>query len=187
MNGRAIVLIALSAFLVSCGPPPEARTTFLQSVDLIDMTDEMAQRFAADPAISSRMPDDDAWVISIDRMVNRTNQIIPDGEKWLYLNRLRALLAQSNIAQEKSLLWVIPPERWSIVRSEHPEAEEPYGLRLPPTHLLTATFLALTNTSAAGRTDTYHCGYELIELGSGSIVWEGSWEVKRATTGRTWD
>jgi hypothetical protein len=175
---------------LGCSAPPrhgEAPTTFLRSVDLIDMTDKMAQSFANDQAIAGRSPNHEPWVISMFRVANHTNQIIPDREKWLYLARLRAMLAQSDLAQRARLIWIIPPERWSMVAEELDVSEEPYGLRMNPTHQLTAEFHALTNTSGQGRTDAYFCNYQLLDLRSGTIVWEDKWEVKRAITGRTYD
>jgi len=177
----------LAAVLTGCGGPPRARTTFLRSVDLIDMTDRMAQSFASDERIGRRAGDDEPWVISIHRVVNHTNQIIRESEKWLYLARLRAMLAQSDLAEERSIIWIIPPERWPIVAEELGVSEEPYGLRMDPTHLLTAEFHALTQTSGRGRSDAYVCDYQLLDLDSGVIIWEDAWEVKHAVSGLTYD
>ena len=186
VRAARLTCLVVLLLLVGCGPP-KVRTTFLRSVDLIDMTDRMARSFAADEVIGQRTADDHPWVISVYRVVNHTNQIIPDREKWLYLARLRAVLAQSDLADERSIVWIIPPERWHIVADELDVAEEPYGLRMDPTHLLTAEFLALTNTSAAGRSDAYLCDYQLLDLDTGRIVWEDKWEVKRAVSGLTYD
>jgi hypothetical protein len=183
---RGAVFILAGLALVGCSPP-QVRTTFLRSVDLIEMTDTMAQSLARDDLITARQPDDEPWVISMYRVVNHTNQIIPDREKWLYLARLRALLARTDISEQRSLIWVIPPERWPIVAEELGVSEEPYGLRMSPTHQLTAEFNALTITSAAGRSDTYVCAYQLIDLHRGTIVWEAAWDVKRAVQGVTYD
>ena len=178
-----MLLLMFSTLLGGCGGPPQARTTFLDSVDLQAMTDQMAQSFTQDDVINARTDVSDRWIISIYRIINSTNQIIPDRQKWLYINRLRAMLGQSDVAQQRNLTWIIPPERWSIVAQETGDAE-PYGLRLEPTHLLTAEFSALTNTSGSGRTDMYVCAYELVELLTGRVVWQDSWEVKRDVTGR---
>src|SRR5438034_9280043 len=94
--------------LAGCGGPPKPHTTFLRSVDLIDMTDRMAESFAHNDVISARTPNDQPWVISMYRVANYTNQIIPDREKWLYLARLRVLLAQSDLANQRHLIWIIP-------------------------------------------------------------------------------
>jgi hypothetical protein len=179
--------VLLCAALAGCGGPPEVRTTFLRSVDLVAMTDRMAESFAQDAVIGARTPESDPWIISIDRIVNHTNQIIPDGERWLYIGRLRAMLGQSQLARERRIIWIIPPERWPMIAEELGVSREPYGLRENPTHLLTAEFLALTTTSGAGRSDAYLCNYQLVDLAVGTITWEGSWEVKRAIEGRTYD
>lgn len=173
--------------LAGCGGAPKVQTTFLRSVDLIAMTDRMAQSVARDPVISTRRDSDSPWVISMYRVVNHTNQIIPDREKWLYLARLRALLAQSDLSRRCSIIWIIPPERWAMVAEELGVSQEPHGLRMNPTHLLTAEFHALTNTSGRGRSDAYLCNYQLVDLASGRLVWEDKWEVKRDITGKTYD
>lgn len=176
------------------GGPAAVRTTFLQSVDLIEMTDRMAASLAGAAAITARVgpdgtaaPDTERWVVSMERISNRTNQLIPDGEKWLYVARLRALLATADLSERANLVWVMPPERWTEVATELDDPREPRELRTPPTHQLTGTFLALTTTSGAGRSDTTVCSYQLVDLGTGALVWEGSWEVKRAVSGRTYD
>ena len=151
------------------------------------MTDRMAQSFAGDEVIGKRSAGDEPWVISVYRIVNHTNQIIPDREKWLYTARLRAMLAQSDFADKRSIIWVIPPERWPIIAEELGVSEEPYGLRMNPTHQLTAEFHALTNTSGLGRSDAYFCDYQLLDLQTGTMIWEDAWEVKRHASGLTYD
>jgi hypothetical protein len=184
---RLTVWCAAILMLTGCGRPPKVQTTFLRSVDLVAMTDSMAQSFAQDGVINARTSQTDPWIISLYRVVNHTNQIIPDREKWLYLARLRALLAQTDMAAQRSLIWIIPPERWALVAEELGVSQEPYGLRMNPTHLLTAEFHALTNTSGRGRSDAYLCNYQLVDLHSGALVWEDKWEVKRDITGKTYD
>ena len=180
-------ILLVTALATGCGAPPRAETPFLRSVDLIDMTDRMAESIASAPAVVARRPTDEPWIISINRISNHTNQIIPEREKWLYVARLRGRLAPSNLARERHLIWVIPTERWAIVAAELPDASEPYGLRLDPTHQLTGEFLALTTTSGSGRTDAYLCSYQLVDLEDGSIIWEDQWEVQRAIRGRSYD
>ena len=181
------LLLALFHAVAGCAGPPRARTTFLRSVDLVNMTDRMAVSLAADAVVAARATDDEPWVISVYRIINHTNQIIPDREKWLYTARLRAMLAQSDFADKRSIIWVIPPERWPIVAEELGVSEEPYGFRMNPTHQLTAEFHALTNTSGRGRSDAYLCDYQLLDLHTGTIIWEDAWEVKRHASGLTYD
>jgi hypothetical protein len=171
--------------LAACSGAPKSRTTFLNSADLVSMTDRMAASFAADPVIGDRTSQSPPWVISLARAQNFTNQIIPDREKWLYMARLRAQLQQSEITRQRNIIWVIPPERWPMVQEELGVA--PPELRRTPTHEMTAEFGALTNTSGKGRSDAYLCEYQLVDLHDGAIVWSDSWEVKRATSGKTYD
>ena len=181
-----VAALACLAVVVAAGcAPPAAHTTFLNDVDLVDMTDRMAQSFAADPVIGRRSESSDPWIISLDRVVNHTNQIIPSREKWLYVARLRLQLAASDVAGERSFVWVIPPERWPAAPDELPGDER--GPRLRPTHLLGAEFQTLTNTSGAGRSDMYVCSFQLTEIAGGRLVWEDWWEVKRAVSGLTYD
>ena len=182
--GVAALLIVIFA-QHGCSAAPKVKTTFLSSVDLIDMTDRMAASFAADEVVGERTSQSPPWVISIHRAQNFTNQIIPDREKWLYLGRLRAQLQQSDIVRQRNIIWVIPPERWPMVQEELGDA--PPELRMRPTHELTAEFAALTSTSGRGRSDAYLCEYQLLELSTGRIVWSDHWEVKRAASGKTYD
>jgi hypothetical protein len=187
-HGRAIAIAALLVGILAplgCSAGPKVKTTFLSSVDLIDMTDRMAASFAADEVVGQRTSQSPPWVVSIHRAQNFTNQIIPDREKWLYLARLRAQLQQSDIVRERNIIWIIPPERWPMVQEELGDA--PPELRMRATHELTAEFAALTSTSGRGRSDAYLCEYQLLELSTGRIVWSDHWEVKRATSGKTYD
>jgi len=180
----AIVIAGASG---CAGGPPEVRTTFLRAVDLIEMTDRMAASLAGAPAITERGSDSDRWVVAMERISNRTNQLITDGEKWLYVARLRSRLAAADLSDRVNLIWVMPPERWAEVVDELDDPREPLELRTAPTHQLTGTFLALTTTSGAGRSDTTVSSYQLVDLATGELVWEDAWEVKRAVSGRTYD
>ena len=189
--GRLLACALVLAMCAAGCSAPQARTTFLGSVDLVEMTDHMAQSFAADPEIAARSSSEQPMVVSIHRVVNQTNQVIPDREKWLYVARLRAMLSQSDLTRDRRVIWVIPPQQWVKLSDEL--GPEPAELRTPPTHELAATFYALTNTvgisggGPGGRSDAYFCSYDLVDLERGTIVWEDKWEVKRARTGLTYD
>ena len=183
MKSLAVAVLTLS--LVSCAAPA-ARTPFLKSVDVVEMTDQMAESFASDPVIGARNPNDKPWVISIDRVVNHTNQIVGPREKWLYVTRLRSVLAQSDLSGRCHVYWVVNPERWPLAADEIADRDNA-TTRMPPTHVLAAEFHSLTNTSSAGRSDMYMCSFQLTDVRDGRLVWEDRWEVKRAVSGLTFD
>jgi len=185
-SGVAVALVVGLA-VGGCGAPPRVETSFLTNVDLLDMTDRMAEGFASTPAIAERTPRDRPWIISIARITNHTNQIIPDNERWLYIGRLRALLTASTLSDRKALVWIVPPEQWPHIARELNQIGEPPDLRRPPTHVMTGEFRALTETARDGRSDAYLCSYQLVDLNSGEVVWEDSWEVVRIVRGVTFD
>ncbi len=176
----------MSLALVACSPP-KVSTSFLRDVDLIECTERMSRSFAQSPVISTRSYASPRWIISIDKLANHTNQIIVENEKWAWIGRLRSLLTQSRISEQKALIWIVPPEKWPIIQEELRSVGEPPDLRRSPSHLLTAAFTVLTNTSASGRSDSYLCTFQLVDLSSGELVWEDAWEVKRAVSGTTYD
>lgn len=188
-NLAPLLLTMCAIALAGCGGAPKVKTPFLQSVDLVEMTDRMAESFAASEVIALRASDLQPWVISVYRVINHTNQLIPEREKWLYIGRLRAMLGRTDVSKQHALIWIVPPERWpQIAEAMNADVEhEPLNMRMTPTHVLTAQFNALTNTSAQGRSDAYLCAFELLELSNGKIVWTDSWEVKRAVSGLTYD
>ncbi|HMN95178.1 MAG TPA: hypothetical protein PKC90_01740 [Phycisphaerales bacterium] len=182
----AAVAVGAAGSLWSCAPP-KVQTTFLTNVDLVDMTERMATSFAASPAMQARTRESPRWIISIDRVDNRTNQIIPEDQKWIFVGRLRALLAATRLTDQKNLAWIVPQEKWAIIQQELRMYGEPPELRMRPTHLMTAQFSALTTTSGAGRSDAYFCSFQLVDLATGGLVWEDGWEVKREVVGKTYD
>ena len=181
------ILAAFAACSAGCGGAPQARTTFLRGVDLVDMTDRMGESFAQSDALAQRSAADDLWIVSLSKVTNQTSQIIPEGERWLYLARLRSALSQARVGGDRGIIWIIPAEKWSMIQGETDLPDEPFGVREDPTHVMTAEFHSLTRTGPEGRSDMYVCSYQLIDLGDGRLVWEDSWEVKRAVRGLTFD
>lgn len=151
--------------------PPQAPTTLLGSVDLERMTDEMARSI-----VDSDVDLSDAVVVA-DRVVNRTNHIMEEGEKRLFLARLRAQLAQTEVMRERGVRFVAGPEMQPELFVE-PAGPDDAGRG--PTHALAATFLTLTNVDRLRREDTYECAFELLNLRSREVVWEDAYRVRYA-------
>jgi len=151
------------------------------------MINNLSESFAHDEIINSHTVEDQPWVVSISDIVNNTQQVIPESERWLYVARLRSRLAQSDCSARHNIIWVIPPKGIQRVDNENAGSSSLAEQRMAPTHLLTGEFVALTITSHTGRADTYICDFQLINLQTGLIVWEDAWEVKRYAVGMTYD
>lgn len=177
--GRVLTLSLLCVAALSlsgCGAPPRINTTALTPADIVNMTDQMAAGLAASPVIASRGPDSEPWVFTLDQVTNRTEQLMDEGERWGTMVRFRAQLAQTMLARERNIRFVLPASQWQRYATDEfaaaPEA------RLIPTHALRAEFRSDTTSSVAGRSDFYLCAFQLLDLRDGSLVWEDAYEVK---------
>ena len=175
MPCRCFIVVALT--LAGCSAP-RINTTRLGSADLIAMTDGMAESLVASDALAERSPDSPHWVVTLDRVHNRTNEIIPTREKWAFMARLRSQLAQVDTLRERGIRFVLPAERAAAL--DHSLPGDARADRLAPTHALTATFHALTTATRDARTDTYVCAFQLLDLRNDELIWEDRYEVKRA-------
>lgn len=171
------------AMVVGCSPPRLDHTR-LGSGDLVAMTGEMAESLAGSEALAGRDSESAAWTITLDRVTNYTNDIIPDRQKWAYMSRLRARLSESTLPAERNLGFVLP-RAWAEALGER--HEDVGGERRTPTHALAATFYSLTQYNRAARTDTYLCVFELMDLRDDRVLWEDSWEVKRGVVRNEFD
>lgn len=163
MNRWTSYLLLLA--LVGCSSPRVVNTR-LDSADLVAMTDAMVQSMLADDSLAGRTVDSPAMVIVADRVVNRTNDILPDGEKRAFTGRLRALLNASPALSRRNMQFV-----------QNRDLSGPN--RVSPTHALTATFYADTVAERQRRTDTYLCAFQLTDLTEDRILWEDRYETKK--------
>lgn len=147
--------------LAGCSAP-RVNNTRLVADDLIVMTDMMAQSITGDADFAAQR--DRPWIIATDKVINHTNDIIPEGEQQAYLARLRALLNQAGVPHVQ------------FVR----EVELSGPNRTRPTHALTAEFYALTRADRTARSDMYVCAFALQDLSTDRVIWEDRYEVKRS-------
>lgn len=182
MRMMRIALLTMLAMSAAACSAPRVDNTRLASSDLVVMTDQMAASLAkALPEPPSAGP---GWIVTLDRVVNRTNDIIPDGEKWAFMARLRAQLAQTPDLKSRGVQFILPAAQRAQLNER--QSNSPADLH-PPTHALTATFYALTTAGRQSRTDTYLCAFQLLELGTDRILWEDKYEIKKAVLRNSYD
>lgn len=171
------VLVTTGSLMLTVGcaanSAPIVQTTLLSSVDLQRMTDEMAASLIAADLGS----DLSEMVIVTDRVVNRTNHIMEQGEKELFLVNLRQHLMASKALSDRGARFVARPDELTPYTGAVPEGA---GAEVGPSHALTATFRTLTNVDRFVREDAYVAAFQLTELQTSRIVWEDAYRVRYA-------
>lgn len=163
-----LLMLVCTALLGCAAGPPRAETTMLGSVDLVRMTDRMSASLLAADVL------DEGMVIATDRVVNRTNHIMHEGEREHFLVRLRAHLAQNESLRDAGVTFVARPDEVSQFARPADSGDRGKG----PTHALTATFLSLTHVTRQLREDLYECAFQLQDLRSREIIWEDAYGVE---------
>lgn len=189
MIPRASILIAAVLLTSACASDPP-RSTRMTIPDLQDMAAAMAQSLAASPAIAQRAPESDPWIVSIDKVLNLTSDVMTPAEQWAVMHDLRSSTPLQTLYQEKNIRFILPPERLAAMRndSDAPGEFESLGVnRTPPTHTMTATFRSITRAQAEQRTDLYYAEFEILNHATAEPVWIDRFEYKREATGHVWD
>jgi hypothetical protein len=171
-----LVLMIAAGLLAACSSP-QISTTRLSSADLVAMTDRMAASLRASPAVASRSADAAPWFIAIDRLVNQSSDIVPDGQKRAFLARLRALLSQTPALAQRQIIFIASADR----RDELSSLATGVPTDSPrPTHELIATLYSVSSADPRHRSDAYLAAFSLLDLATAQVLWEDSYEVKRA-------
>lgn len=158
--------------------------TGLQSRDLVDMTDQLSADLLKIPEISQNP---NQVVIVMSSLQNQTSQ--PWQNDQIYLARIRALLNQ--YARDR-ITFVLPPGQLQQLQQQNlaPNNNDAYeqssraaapgpSPALVPQYALTGTFYDQPNLS----TTYYLCTFQLVNLQTGVITWEGHYEVRTLNFG----
>lgn len=157
--------------------------------DIEVMGAAMAQSLASSDAVRLRPPDAPRWVVSIDKVLNLSSDVMTESEQWAIMARLRASAPITAMWDQHNIRFVIPPERAAQLRASDNSFEfaRGFGSQREVTHTMTATFRSVTRAQADRRTDLYYCEFALVDLRDGAPVWNDRFEYKRAARGAIWD
>ncbi|KAA0214800.1 MAG: hypothetical protein DYG94_10660 [Leptolyngbya sp. PLA3] len=180
-----VALAVMGASLGACGGQ-QVRTTRIAAEDFADVAAAVAAQLQASDALHDRGPDDEPWVIAIDRVQNLSSDVISLSEQWWLMAKLRSSLPMRTLSTERAVKFVIPAEHLEAVRARDPELGEA-AVERAPTHRMGAVFRSVTRVGQNGRTDLYQVDFDLVSLGDGQLEWSGSYEFKRLAFGRGWD
>ena len=159
-------------------------STFLSAHDLVAMTDRMAASIASNQqilAITARKP----MVIVLSNLRNMTDEIIPRGQGDIFLHRVRVLLDHEP-ALRRRFIFVLNREAFKELQAQQGWSSAELGedvRRVQPEYALRAVFYSDTKVAARYRSDYYLCTYILTNIRTGQIIWENSYEVKKAVHG----
>jgi PBP1b-binding outer membrane lipoprotein LpoB len=176
---RAPILL-LMALLAGCTNAVQSgKNTFLDSVDLQQMTDQMARSIVADPRVQQAIAKDGALKVVVQPVENQmTAQVLPRGQAEAFTSRVRALLSQHNPDQ---FVWILNRDEFYHLRGQELDVElGPSPDAINPQYALTAVFTTLTHETSQGRNDFYVCSYELSNLQTRNVIWSDSYKVKKS-------
>ena len=188
----APLLFTMFFVLAGCASTVTTRSSRMTVDDLNAMAGAMAQSLAKSDAICSRTADSPAWVISIDKVLNLSSDVMTEAEQWFVISKLRSSLPLQSLAKERNITFVIPAEQVRKMRRD-PNLDtrgaggQGFGAERKPTHQMTATFHSATRADATNRTDLYYCEFEIIEFATAIPVWTEKFEYKRGAVGHVWD
>jgi hypothetical protein len=180
------VLVGLSLVAIGVAGCAAPKSTQITSGDMEETTAAMAQKLSGSRFLADRTPESPRMVIAIAKVENLSSDLIPEGEQWLLMERVKGSLPIVDLGKKKNLAFVIPAEHLRAARAAGTLPEE-YGANRKPTHEMTATFLSGTRIKGLDRTDAYLVEYRITDLTTGTLEWNETFEFKRVAAGRAYD
>jgi len=167
-------------FAAGCTNAVESgHNTFLDSVDLQQMTDQMSRSIVADARVQAAIHGNGPLKVVVQPVVNNlTAEILPRGQAEGFTSRVRALLSEK---QPASFTWILNRDDFYDLRKK--ELDAPLGPSpdaINPEYALTAVFTSLTHENSQGRSDFYVCSYELSNLQTRAVLWTDSYKVRKS-------
>lgn len=176
-----ICLLTFLALLSGCASATaHGVNPTLSGDDLIQMTDRMAQSIAGDERVQTAIARGDGKISIVVQPVQNylRGEVIPRGPAEAFTGRVRTLLSTHD---PDHFIWVMNRDAFYHLRDRELEGIDPGPSpdAINPQYALTAKFSSLAHVSAKGRTDYYLCVYELTNLHDRTLLWTGSYEVKK--------
>ena len=178
------MLLGLACLLAACAAPPQSSTLTVE--DLEETTAQMASQLGSSDFLKERTPDSPPIVVAIDKVQNLTSDLIPEGQQWFLISRVRDQLDVGTLRKTRNIRFVIPKEFLDKAKIAG-TIESDAGMQRAPTHQMSATFRSVTRSKGKDRTDAYLCEYRITEIGSGALAWTGEFAFKRTAFGRAYD
>jgi Peptidoglycan-synthase activator LpoB len=153
--------------------------TALSGMDLVQMTDDMAMQIAGDPQVQAAIAKEGRLKVVINPVENRMRaEVLPQGQAEAFVVRVRTLLSRH--APDK-FTWIMNRDMFYRLRDRELEGVDlgPAPDAVSPDYSLSAVFSSLADENAKRRSSYYVCRYELTDLRDRTVLWSGSYEVKK--------
>ncbi len=153
--------------------------TALSGFDLVQMTDDMAMKIGADPAVQDEYAHHGPLKIVVEPVVNElTAEVLPQGQAEEFTTRVRTLLSKHS---PEKFTWVMNRDTYYELRGKELDTElGPSPDAVNPQYALTATFSSITHENHKGRSEYYLCVYQLTDLQHRNIFWTDKYELKKS-------
>lgn len=182
----AIAMIALCA--LGCKTQQNSR---IQIEDYQEMADKMAQSLRQSDAFAQRTVDSEPMIVSFDKVLNLSSEILTRGEQWYVVASVRGAQPINSLWNDKRVAFVIPAQYAIDQRGtlDAERADKGFGTERRVTHTITSTFRSVTRVGedGNGRTDVYACEFQMLDLNTNEPVWLDTFDFKRSATGSVRD
>ena len=177
-----VVAVACAIALAGCGSAlKNVHGTALNGVDLVDMTDDMAAKLGSDPQVNAAFAATGPLKVVVMPVVNEmTAEIIPAGQAFAFTGRVRARLALNTPGK---FTWIMNRDAFNDLKARETNLHidpGPVPTSVQPEYALTATFASITSENQKRRDSFYVCSYSLTNLQDRAVIWNGSYELKKA-------
>ena len=159
--------------------------------DYVEMSAAMAQSLRQSDVFAGRSADSEPWVVSFDKVLNLSSEIMTQGEQWGVVAMVRGAQPINSLWNDKRVAFVIPAQyaidQRGTLNAER--ADKGFGTERGVTHTITATFRSVMRVGedGKGRTDVYGCEFQMLDLNTNVPVWIDTFEFKRTAKGSVRD
>ena len=104
----AIAMVALCALGCKTTQPP--RTSRIAVDDYLEMTAAMAQSLRQSDAFAQRSAESEPWIVSFDKVLNLSSEIMTQGEQWGVIAMVRGAQPIDSLWDDTRVAFVIPAQ-----------------------------------------------------------------------------
>jgi hypothetical protein len=182
----AWLMLVMPALLLGGCSSVGPRTTRLTTRDLDDMATVVALNLRNSEWMAERGEASERVVIAMEKVENLTDDVIPRGEQWAIMAKVRGNADMVRVGREKAIVFVMSKDA-VLGALERGTMDDAMEQRTQPTHEMSATLRNATRSAKDARTDVYVCEFRITSLATREVKWLDTFEVKRQAFGLTFD